>query len=100
MSEVHNNQEKFNLVQVKNRTRKAVDSDDSEDIDRAAVDEEEDRLTEKNYSSSLQQSSDIHDTVEKNSKARPETALVNKRVRPSDQTNGIHDAESTITQRR
>ena len=53
MGEIRN-QERLNLVQFKNRNRKAVDSDDSDDIDRAAVDEEEDRLTEKNYSSSLQ----------------------------------------------
>ena len=53
-------------MQVNQKNRKAVDSEDSEDIERAAVDEEEDRLTEKNYSSSLHQSSDIHDTVEKN----------------------------------
>ena len=40
-------------MQVNQKNRKAVDSEDSEDIERAAVDEEEDRLTEKNYSSSL-----------------------------------------------
>ena len=57
-----------------------MDSEESDDIERAAVDEEEDRLTEKNYSSSLHQSSDIHDTVEKNKLKGPDTAYKKERL--------------------
>ena len=76
MKDLSSPAERYNLVQLGHGERRAVDSeDDSDDLGRDIVNEDEDRLTEKNYTSgSQQQSSGLEETVEKtNVLNRPST---------------------------
>ena len=71
--------ERYNLVQLHRKQQRAVDSEeDSDDIERDIVDEDEDRLTERKYTAgSPQQSSDLQETVEKTTVSRPGTVRPN-----------------------